>query len=103
MTTVFGSAMPLQACRKVWRLPDDTSLLRLSRSDQIANDDQPSSNPHAGLKGSAELQSVNRLDQLQPRRYRSLGVILMRLRIPKVHEHAVAHVLRYEAAKTLHG
>jgi hypothetical protein len=42
-------------------------------------------------------------DQLQPRPDRSLGVVLMGLRIAKVHEHAVVHVLRHESAEALHG
>jgi hypothetical protein len=43
------------------------------------------------------------LDQLQPRPYRPLGVVLMRLRVAEVHEHAVAHVFRHEPAEALHG
>jgi hypothetical protein len=34
---VFGSS--LQPCGKVWRLTDDTALLRLSSPDQIADYD----------------------------------------------------------------
>jgi hypothetical protein len=32
----------------------------------------------------------------------ALGIVLMRLRIAKVHEHPVAHILRYEPAEALH-
>ena len=45
----------LQARRKVWRLSDDAALLRLSRSDQIANHDQPGRNPDTGLQRNARL------------------------------------------------
>ena len=43
MTTVFGSAIALQARREVRRLADDAALLRVSRADQVADDDQPRS------------------------------------------------------------
>ena len=52
MTTMFGSAIALQARREVRRLADDAALLRLPRSDQIADDDQPGGNADAGLQGS---------------------------------------------------
>ena len=102
MTTVFGSAIALQTCREVRRLADDCLLLSSTRSDQIADYDQPGSNAHAGLQWSAGLQSANRLDQLQPRPYRPLGVVLVGLRIAEIDQHAVAHVLRYEPAEALH-
>ena len=89
----------LQARRKVRRLADDAALLRCSRSDQIADDDQPRGNAHAGLKWASRLQCAHGLDQLQSRPYRPLSVILVRLRIAEVHEDAVAHVLGYEPAK----
>ena len=43
---------PLQTRRKVRRLADDAALLRLSRSDQVADDDQSGGNANAGLQGS---------------------------------------------------
>jgi hypothetical protein len=69
---------------------------------QIADYNQSCRNSQARLQGSAELQSANRLDQLQPRLYCPLSVILMRLRIAEIDQHAVAHVLRYEPAEALH-
>ena len=51
---------------------------------------------------SAGLQSGHRLDQLQPRPYSPLGIVLMGLRIAKVDQNAVAHVLRHEAAEAPH-
>ena len=89
----------LQARRKVRRLADDAALLRLTRSDQVADHDQPGRNADTGLQRSAGLQRTHRCDQLQPRPHRPLGVVLMRLRIAEVDEHAVAHVLRHEPAE----
>ena len=43
----------LQARRKVRRLADDAALLRLARSDQVADDDQPGRNADTGLQRSA--------------------------------------------------
>ena len=51
---------------------------------------------------SRSLQRADRCDQLQPRPYRALSVVLMGLRIAEVDQHAVAHVLRYEPAEALH-
>ena len=100
MTTVFGSAIALQTRRKVRRLADNRLLLRRTRSDQIADHDQAGGNANAGLQGRAGLQRADRLDQLQPRPHRPLGVVLVGLRIAEVHQHAVAHVFRYEARRS---
>jgi hypothetical protein len=35
----------------------------------------------------------------QPRPYGSLDIVFVRLRVVEVHEHTIAHVLGYEAAK----
>ena len=51
---------------------------------------------------TARLEHAHRRDQLQPRPDRPLGIILMRLRIAKIHQHTVAHVLRHEAVETAH-
>jgi hypothetical protein len=48
------------------------------------------------------LQPAYCLDQLQPRPYGSLGIVFVRPRVAEVHEHTIAHVLGYEAAKAVH-
>ena len=63
----------------------------------------PVAMPTRVCSGRTGLQSAHRLDQLQPRPYRPLGVILVGLRIAEVDQHAIAHVLRYEPAEALHG
>jgi hypothetical protein len=78
----FGDA--LQTRGKIRGLTDNRLLLRSTRSDKIADYDQPGGNAHAGLQGSAGLQSANRLDQLQTRPYRPLSVILVGLRIAEI-------------------
>ena len=52
MTTLFGSAIALQARREVRRLADDAALLRVPRSDQVADHDQPGRDADTGLQGS---------------------------------------------------
>ena len=49
------------------------------------------------------LQATYSSDQLQARTYGSLGVVLVSLGIPEIQQHAIAHVLRNEAAEALHG
>jgi hypothetical protein len=92
----------LEASRNVRRLADNRLLLSSARSDQIADYDQSGGNADAGLQWSSRLQPVHRLDLFQPRPDRSLGIILMGLRIAEIDQHAVAHVFRHEPAEPLH-
>ena len=59
--------------------------------------------PTRVCSGALDFNPPTACDQLQPGPHRSLGVVLMGLRIAEVHEHAVAHVLRHEPAEALHG
>ena len=103
MTTVFGSAI---ACRRAARFGVSPTMPRSCASpDPIRSPTttSPVAMPTRVCSGAAGLQPADRSDQLQPRPYRPLGIILVRLRIAEIHEHAVAHVLRYEPAEALHG
>ena len=92
----------LQARGKIWRLADNAALLRASRIHQVANHNQTGGNADTGLQRRARLEFAHRRDQLQPRPYRPLGVVLMGLRIAKIDEDAVAQVLRHEPAEAAH-
>ena len=94
---------PLQTRRKVRRLADDAALLRLTRSDQVADDDQARGNTDPCLQGNGRLERAHRRDHFQPCPHRPLGVVLMGLRIAEVDEHAVAHVFGHEAVEAAHG
>ena len=48
-------------------------------------------------------QSTDRFDERQPGAYRPLGIVLMRLWITEIDEHAISHVLGDEAVKPAHG
>src|SRR5262245_17876315 len=39
------------------------------------------------------------VNQRQPRSHSSVGIVLVRLRIPEVYKHAIAHISRHKAAK----
>src|SRR5207248_7644746 len=54
--------------------------------------------PTRVLSGARVFPSYRR-DQLKPCAYRPFGIVLMRLRIAEIHEHAVAHILGHETAE----
>ena len=78
-------------------------LLSLTRSDQIADDDESGCNADTGLQRSVGLERTDRCNQLQSGPYRPLGVVLVGLRVAEIHQHAIAHVLRHEPAEAAHG
>jgi hypothetical protein len=81
----------LQACRKVRRLAYDGLLLRSTRPDQITDYHQSRCDADTGLEvrvGCADCP---------------LCVVFVCLGIPEIHEHPIAHVLRYEPAKAANG
>ena len=96
----FGDA--LQARRKIRRLTDDAAFLRLSRSDNIADHDQPGRDADAALQRSVRLEPGHRRDQLQARPHRPFRVVLMRLRVAEIHQHSVAQIFRHEPAEAAH-
>jgi hypothetical protein len=73
-------------------LADHAPLLRGARADQIANDDDASGDaePHVQRLLCGEL--ADRVDYRQPGPGRPLGVVLMRLGIAEINEHAIAHI-----------
>jgi hypothetical protein len=75
---------------------------RTSRSEQVPDNDQPRRNADAGLKRYARLQGTYRCDQFEPCPDRPLGIVLMGLRIAKVHEDAVAQILCHEPIEAVH-
>ena len=92
----------MQTRREVRRLADDAALLRVPRSDQVADDDQPGSNSNAGLQGGARLDCGHRSDELKSRPYRPFGIVLVRARKAEINQHAVAMVLRNKPIEATH-
>jgi hypothetical protein len=91
----------LQACCQVRSLANDAALLRLTGPYQITDYDQPRGDADASVQWSSRLQPSHRLDQLQPGPDRPLSIVFVGLRIAKVHEYSIAHILRYEPAEAL--
>ena len=58
----------MQSRRDVRRLADDAALLRLSRSNQVADHDQPGGNADAGLQRSMGLERSYRMINSSPAR-----------------------------------
>ena len=93
ITTVSGLGQGLQTGGEVRRLADDRLLLRRSCADQIADDDQPGGDADARLQlDRFDIEAADSVDRAQPRAHRPLGVVLMRLRVAEIDQHAVAHV-----------
>src|SRR5262249_6574593 len=97
----FGDA--LQARRKVRRLAYHDALLRPTGSKGAARHDQSGCDANPNLLESVRVEPSHCGNQLKPSPYRSLGVVLMRLRIAKVHEDAIPNISGDEPAELAHG
>ena len=93
----------LQPRREVRRLADDAALLRLPRSDEVADDDQPGrdADPHVQRRTGRGDEFRRSLDDGEPGLHGALGVMFVGLGIAEIGEHAVAHVFGDEAAVAL--
>src|SRR5262249_28791973 len=96
----FGDA--LKARRKVWRLAYHAALLRLTRWDQVPDHDQTGCNTNTDLLRRMRLEASNYRNQLEPGPYGSFGVVLMGMRITKVHEDTIPHVSGDETTEVVH-
>ena len=94
---------PLQPGRKVRRLADDAALLRCTRADEIAHHNKPAGNPEPHTQWLGCREPVDRVDDRQPGADCPLGIVLMRLGIAKIDQHAVAHILGDKTAKAADG
>jgi len=90
----------LQARRQVRRVADDATFLRLSRSNEVTDHDEPSGDADAHLQRSvgSGLQHRHRLDQPKPGEDGAFGVMLVGLGIAEISQHPVAHILGDETA-----
>ena len=88
----------LQTRGEVRRLANDRLLLRRSLANQVADDHQPGGDPDPRLEiGGFDIEVSDSIDSAQPRSHRPLSVVLMRLRVAEIDQHAVAHVPGDEA------
>jgi CHASE2 domain-containing sensor protein len=93
----------LQTGGEVWRLADHAALLRGTRADQIADDDEASGDANPNVQRLLCGEPADRLDDREPGAHRPLGIVLMRLRISEINQHAVAHILGDKAVKAADG
>ena len=89
----------LQPSGKVRRLADDPALLRCALADQIADHGQPGGDAEPHTQVFARRQPADRFDHRESGVHRPLGIVLMRLRISEIDQHAVAHIFGDKAVK----
>jgi hypothetical protein len=89
----------LQTRRQVRRLADDRGLRCRSLADLIADDHRPGgdADPHReldpGRPRDRGVQFRHRIDDVETRPHRPLGLVLVGARVAEINEDAVAHVL----------
>ncbi len=94
-----GFGDPLQPRGEVRRVAHDPAFPRFSRTKEIADHHDPRRDPHPHMQRAACcLKFRHGLDDRMPGPDGALGVMLMRLRIAEIGQHAVAHVFSDEAA-----
>ena len=97
---MFGAASACSLAARFGVSPTNTALLRRSLADQIADHGEPGGDaePHAQIL--MRRQAGDRLDHRQSGAYRPLGIVLVRLRVAKIDQDAVAHVLGDKTVET---
>ena len=95
-----GAARALQTGGEVRGLADHRALLRRSAAQQIADDNETGRDADAAGEPNARarVQRRDRGDEIEAGHDGALGVVLARLRIAEIDQHAVAHVFRDKAA-----
>ena len=93
----------LQTRRQVWRLADDRGFRCGSFADLVADDHRPGGDPDPhreldpGRPVECGIQLRHRIDDIETRPHRTLGLVLMGARVAEIDQDAVAHVLRDKA------
>ena len=90
----------LQPSGKVRRFTDDRLLLRRTLANQVADDHQSGSDPDPRLEFDGfDIEATDSVDGAQTRPDCPLGIVLMRARVAKIDQDAVAHVPGDEAVE----
>ena len=103
MTTMFGSAIPCRRAARFGVSPTIACSCAAPAPIRSPTTTSPVAMPTRVCRARVWLDRYCGTISFQPRAHRPLGVVLMRLRIAEVHQHAVAHVFRHEPSKRLHG
>jgi class 3 adenylate cyclase len=72
-------------------------------TELVPNDHETRRDADTRLEGRMGLQAIYSIDQLQPGAHSPLCVVLVGMRVSKIHQDPVAHVFRHEPAEALHG
>ena len=93
----------MQARREVRRLADDAALLRLARSNEVADDHQAGGDPdaHAQRRAAHGDEFGRGLDDCEAGLHGALGVVFVGLRVTEIGEHTFAHIFADETAAAL--
>jgi hypothetical protein len=98
-----GPGQRLQTGGEVWGLADHDPLLRRTHADQIADDDEASGDADPNVQRLLCGEPADRIDDREPGASRPLGIVLMRLGIAEINQHAIAHIFGDKAAKAADG
>ena len=96
ITTVFGLAM-------LWRRAARFGVYADDARGQVPHRDHPSRDADPDLLALAGLHPGDRRNEFKPGPHRSLGVVFMSVRMTKVHQDPVAHILRDVSTKLAYG
>jgi hypothetical protein len=80
-------------------LADHAALLRGTRPDQIADDGEASGDANPNVQRLLCGKPVDRVDYCEPGASGALGIVLMRLGIAEIDQHAIAHIFGDKTAK----
>jgi hypothetical protein len=94
-----GFAKSLQPSGEVRRLAHDAAFLPFAGGDQIANDDMPGANADANPQWLGLLELPDSVDERKTGSHCLLRIVLVRLRVAEIHQHAIAHVFGDKAAE----
>src|SRR5262249_10858421 len=95
-----GFSKALQAGGKVRRFAHNAALLSFAGGDQVTHDDLPGADANTHAQGLGRLKPPDGLNESKTSPHRLLDVVLVRLRVAKVHQHSVSHVLGNKAVET---
>ena len=96
-----GLGQRLQAEGAIGGLADHRLLLGAALADQVARHDLAGRDADARRERHREAEAADRVDEVEPGPDRALGIVLVRLRIAEIGQHAVAQKLGDVALEAL--
>ena len=103
MTRVFGMASACSRAARFGVSPTTPRSCAAPSPIRSPTTTSPVAMPSRTRKSSRAGKSADRLDHRQPGAHRPLGIVLVRLRIAEIDQHAVAHVFGDKAVEAADG